>query len=153
MSLWRFFPTWRSSKSPLVVGSAQWKPVSESYRHNDDGEAVWNSLTVKLWEHISFHYHKHTKYCKSVFCERSSSCSCFLPYSFPHWVKKECNWFILSRWMGFMGAKMVNHLSVCICYTYLRRHLYCVLSFIRGWSPGSKNKAQPLQVTMQVCTL
>lgn len=47
----------------------------------------------------------------------------------------------------------VNHLSDCISYTYSGRHLGWVLHFIRGRSPGSKNKAQPLQVTMQIRTL
>ena len=58
-----------------------------------------------------------------------------------------------------MGLRIINHRGVCLCVCVcvcIRSHLYCVcLCATRSWSSGclSKNKAQPLQVTMQIRTL
>lgn len=77
------------------------------------------------------------------FVKGASSCSClFLPT-----VKRKN---AIDPFSPDGKVRTVNHLSDCISYTYSVRHLGWVLHFIRGRSPGSKNKAQPAQVTMQI---
>lgn len=75
-------------------------------------------------------------------------------YSFPLQSRK-CNWFTTAcmRKKPLARVRAVNHLSDHISDTYLRRHLHHVLHFIRGRWPGSKNKALPGPVTMQILTL
>lgn len=77
-------------------------------------------------------------------CGRSCSCSCLCLSALRTERMKLIHSLQMDRFYGSNDS--TSTISGCFCYTCLWRH-------VNGQSLGSKYKARPAQVTMQICTL